>query len=125
MYGMMQADLQTDIEREAFINRGLEQSKKGEVQPHEQVMNSTRARFKMKKRTPADDVNEGFRLILAWLKLLVELNFSEEQVFITLVAKGRANVHFNIGGSGRDLLQKFVSLVSGNGQISRRDADLI
>jgi hypothetical protein len=46
MYGMMKADIQKDEALEASIDKGLEQSKKGEVRPHETVMTETRARYK-------------------------------------------------------------------------------
>jgi predicted transcriptional regulator len=46
MYGMMKADMQTDEGPEASIDKGLEQSKRGEVRPHEQVMTEIRARYK-------------------------------------------------------------------------------
>jgi hypothetical protein len=46
IYGMMKADMQKDAAREASIDKALEQSKKGEVRPHEQVMNEIRARHK-------------------------------------------------------------------------------
>lgn len=46
MYGMMKADIQKDEALEASIDKGLEQSKKGEVRPHETVMTEIRARYK-------------------------------------------------------------------------------
>ena len=47
IYGMMKADMQQEDEAlEASINKGLEQSKKGEVRPHEQVMTEIRSRYK-------------------------------------------------------------------------------
>lgn len=46
IYGMMKADLQKDDALEASIDKALEQSKKGEVQPHEQVMAQIRSRYK-------------------------------------------------------------------------------
>ena len=46
MYGMMKADMQQDEALEASIAKGLEQSKKGEVRSHEQVISDIRARYK-------------------------------------------------------------------------------
>ena len=46
MYGMMKADMRKDEALEASIDKGLEQSKKGEVRPHEQVISDIRARYK-------------------------------------------------------------------------------
>lgn len=46
MYGMMKADIHNADALEASINKGLEQSKKGEVRPHEAVMTEMRARYK-------------------------------------------------------------------------------
>lgn len=46
MYGMMKADLQNDKALEASIDKALQQSKKGEVRPHETVMTEIRARYK-------------------------------------------------------------------------------
>lgn len=45
MYGMMMADIRKDA-TEASIDKALEQSKKGEVRPHEQVIAEIRARYK-------------------------------------------------------------------------------
>ena len=46
IYAMMKADVQNDEALEASIDKGLEQSKKKEVRPHEQVMSEIRARYK-------------------------------------------------------------------------------
>jgi predicted transcriptional regulator len=46
MYGMMKADIRKDEALEASIDKALEQSKKGEVRPHEQVMSEIRDRYK-------------------------------------------------------------------------------
>lgn len=46
MYGMIKADLRKDEALEASVDKGLEQSKKGEVRPHETVVNEFRARYK-------------------------------------------------------------------------------
>lgn len=46
MYGMMKADIQNDEALEASIDKGLEQSKKGEVRPHETVMTEIRSRYR-------------------------------------------------------------------------------
>jgi predicted transcriptional regulator len=46
MYGMMKADIKKDEALEASIEKGLEQSRKGKVRPHETVMTEIRARYK-------------------------------------------------------------------------------
>lgn len=46
LYGMMKADMQKDEALEISIDKGLEQSKKGEVRPHKEVISEIRARYK-------------------------------------------------------------------------------
>jgi hypothetical protein len=46
IYAMMKADVRHDEALEASIDKGLEQSKKKEVRPHEQVMREIRTRYK-------------------------------------------------------------------------------
>ena len=46
MYGVMKADMEKDEALEASIDKALEQSQKGEVRSHEQVMADIRARYK-------------------------------------------------------------------------------
>ncbi|MCE7864384.1 MAG: hypothetical protein DYG99_12660 [Bacteroidetes bacterium CHB5] len=46
IYGMIKADTYKDEALEASIDKALEQSKKGEVRPHKQVMSEIRSRIK-------------------------------------------------------------------------------
>jgi hypothetical protein len=46
IYGMMKADLQKDAALEASLDKALDQSKKGDVRPHEDVIAEFRSRYK-------------------------------------------------------------------------------
>lgn len=46
MYDMMKAQIEKNEALTKSINKGLEQSKKGEVRPHDTVMNEIRSRYK-------------------------------------------------------------------------------
>ena len=55
-----------------------------------QVCSGLDLRFRMlgyKKETPADDVNEGVKLVIAFDRCLVELDFRDKSVFFTYVTK--------------------------------------